>query len=330
MKVTRNDVARLAGVSPAVVSYVLNNSGYVSVEKRQAVLEAARELHYSPNRFARGLRTNRSFFIALIGDSLQTELFESLAVCLFNRDYYSSLFYSRFNDHFIQLIIDGSFDAVFMTSNGFSAQQLNRIVESGTPVLLYKSRDYEDLSPQIVSMAPDFYDGVMQGMQYLIRKGHSCIGYVPPLRYRTTGLNGSDYRVKAYTEALRVNGILGDPGLVCTRTEDLNTVLRSVRDMFIHRAPGDRPTALLVGDDDLAAHILHMLQGMGLRVPQDVAIIGWGNIPIAHITNPQLTTVDSRVADFAASIADALIELAGGRQPAERTFPVYLVSRESA
>ena len=67
-KTTRNDVARVAGVSPTVVSYVLNNSNYVSEEKRKAVLDAVKALDYSPNRFAQGLRTNHSSTIVLIGD----------------------------------------------------------------------------------------------------------------------------------------------------------------------------------------------------------------------------------------------------------------------
>ena len=197
-KVTRNDVAKLAGVSPAVVSYVLNNSNYVSDEKRKAVLEAARVLNYSPNRFAQGLRTNRSFSIALIGDSLQSELFATLAVRLFNMDYYSSLFYAQRSDSFIRRIMSGRFDAVFMTSNGFSSQQLNRIVDGGTPVILYRSRDYEGLSARIVSMAPDFYDGVCQAMRHLVKRGHKKIAYIPPLHYQTQGLGGNDFRTRAY------------------------------------------------------------------------------------------------------------------------------------
>ena len=65
-RVTRNDVAKLAGVSPAVVSYVINDSNYVSQEKREAVLKAVKELEYTPNVFAKSLRTNRSNQIALV------------------------------------------------------------------------------------------------------------------------------------------------------------------------------------------------------------------------------------------------------------------------
>ena len=94
-RVTRNDVAKLAGVSPAVVSYVMNNSNYVSEEKRTAVLNAVKELNYTPNIFAKSLRTNRSNQIALVGDTLQAELYGELSNRLFEKGYFSTLFFSH-------------------------------------------------------------------------------------------------------------------------------------------------------------------------------------------------------------------------------------------
>lgn len=327
-KVTRNDVARLAGVSPAVVSYVLSNSNYVSKEKREAVLRAAKELNYSPNLFAKGLRTNRSFSIALVGDSLQEELFGPLSVQLLDNGFYSSLFYSQIKETFIQRIIDGRFDAVFMTSNGFTAQQLNRIVESGTPVLLYKSRTYPELSPRIVAMAPDFYDGVLQAMRYLIGKGHRNIGYLPPLHYRTSGLGGDDFRIQAYERALEENNLPKEPAWICLHTDCYDAIEADVRAMLAME-PARRPTALVVGDDHLAAKIMQSLRAWNLSIPRDMAVIGWGNISSASITTPQLTTVDASITSFAHSVARALVELANGRPLEEKIFPVHLVVRGS-
>ncbi len=329
-KVTRNDVAKLAGVSPAVVSYVLNNSNYVSDEKRKAVLEAARVLNYSPNRFAQGLRTNRSFSIALIGDSLQSELFATLAVRLFNMDYYSSLFYAQRSDSFIRRIMSGRFDAVFMTSNGFSSQQLNRIVDGGTPVILYKSRDYEGLSARIVSMAPDFYDGVCQAMRHLVKRGHKKIAYIPPLHYQTQGLGGNDFRIRAYEDMLRANGLPENPAYVCTSTESMSAIETEVTWMMRVLPADQRPTAFLVGEDDIAAQLMQHLRLLDVRIPEEVSVVGWGNVSSARITTPQITTIDAGVEDFAVNIADALRLIASGGQPQARTFPVRLVVRGSA
>jgi len=323
-------VAKLAGVSPAVVSYVLNNSNYVSDEKRKAVLEAARVLNYSPNRFAQGLRTNRSFSIALIGDSLQSELFATLAVRLFNMDYYSSLFYAQRSDSFIRRIMSGRFDAVFMTSNGFSSQQLNRIVDGGTPVILYRSRDYEGLSARIVSMAPDFYDGVCQAMRHLVKRGHKKIAYIPPLHYQTQGLGGNDFRIRAYEDMLRANGLPENPAYVCTSTESMSAIETEVTWMMRVLPADQRPTAFLVGEDDIAAQLMQHLRLLDVRIPEEVSVVGWGNVSSARITTPQITTIDAGVEDFAVNIADALRLIASGGQPQARTFPVRLVVRGSA
>ena len=325
-KATRNDVAKKAGVSPAVVSYVLNNSNYVSEAKRKAVLEAIKELDYSPNLFAKGLRTNRSFSIALVGDSLQDELFGPLSVRLLNEGFYSSLFYSQLSDSFIQRVIDGRFDAVFMTSNGFTPQQLNRITENGTPVILYKSRDYSGLSDRIFTMAPDFYGGVLQAMRYLIQKGHGRIAYIPPLRYRTRGLGGDDFRVQAYSQALQDVRLPQDARLVCTHTDNVAQIWQDVQAMFQMQA---RPTALVVGDDYLAAQLMQYLRTAGYRIPEDVAVVGWGNIPSAMITTPQLTTVDSGVDRFAGKVAEALVDVANGLRLQDYYSPVKLVVRDS-
>lgn len=328
-KVTRNDVARLAGVSPAVVSYVLNNSNYVSEEKRRAVLEAARTLNYSPNRFAQGLRTNRSFSIALIGDSLQSELFATLAMRLFNMDFYSSLFYAQRSDSFIRRIISGRFDAVFMTSNGFTSQQLNRIVEGGSPMILYQSRDYQGLSSHIVSMAPDFYNGMSQAMRHLIAKGHKRIAYIPPLHYQTLGLGGDDFRARAYTDMLRAYGLPENPAYVCTSTESMSAIETEVTRMMRVLPEKERPTAFLVGEDDIAVQLMQHLRMLEIRIPEQVSVIGWGNVSSARITTPQLTTVDAGMEDFAMHIADALVRIAGGGQPEDQVFPVRMVVRGS-
>lgn len=326
-KTTRNDVAKLAGVSPAVVSYVLNNSNYVSDAKRKAVLDAIKELNYSPNLFAKGLRTNRSSSIALVGDSLQGELFGPLSIRLLNNGFYSSLFYSQLNDSFIQRVIDGRFDAVFMTSNGFTSKQLNRIVENGTPMILYKSREYSGLSDAIVTMAPDFYDGVLQAMRYLIGKGHRRIAYVPPLRYRIGGLGGNGFRIRAYRCALEEAGISADERLVCTHTESVAEIWQDVQTML---ALEQHPTAFVVGDDHLAAQLMQHLRAQGCSVPQQAAVVGWGNIPSATITTPQLTTVDGNVEEFAGEVAKALVDLANGTPVESRYSAVRLIERDSA
>ncbi len=293
-------------------------------------MDAVHELNYSPNRFARGLRTNRTFSVALIGDSLQTELFESISVELFRNGYYPSLFYAQHNDSFVQRIIEGQFDAIFMTSNGFSSDQLTSITESGIPLILYRSRVYRHLPEEIVTMAPDFADGMVKAVTYLISRGHERIALIPALRYKTKGLGGDDYRTQGYEAALRAHGITPDPALVCTHSGSLAEIEEEVHAMVTAADEASRPTAMMVADDELAAELMQYLRTLGIRVPEQMAIVGWGDIPVARITSPQLTTVNSLVREFASEVSAALIAYAGGRRPDDRTFPVELVVRGSA
>ena len=328
-KVTRNDVAKLAGVSPAVVSYVINESNYVSEEKKAAVRKAIKELNYTPNVFAKSLRTNKSNQIALVGDTLQAELYGALATHLFEKGYFSSLFYSCHDESFIRRLIEGRFDAVFMASNAFSAKQLNEIAESGIPLVLYRSREYVGLDPRIVVRAPDLVDGVRKVLGYLILKGHHRIAYIPPLKYKTQGVFGDDLRAKTYSETLRKNGIEINEDFFSIHTDSEQTVLEDVFNMMTMYTREERPTAIAVSDDHLAAQILQYIKKLNLRVPADVAIIGYGNIASSQITTPELTTFDSNIEYFAADVADALVRMTEGERPEDRLYKGKMVIRDS-
>lgn len=328
-KVTRNDVAKKAGVSPAVVSYVMNNSNYVSEQKRKAVLKAVEELNYTPNIFAKGLRTNRSSQIALVGDTLQGELYGTLSSELFDQGYYPSLFFSRKEDAFIGKLIEGRFDAMFMASNGFSAEQLNRIVDSGIPLILYQSRSYEGLDPRIVVRAPDLYDGVRKTINYLILKGHRRIACIPPLKYKTGGAGGDDFRAQAYTDALKANGIPVNPDFFCIHTQNEQSILDDVCNMLTAYPAEERPTAFFASDDHMAAQVMQYVKKCSLRVPEDVAIVGWGNIASSYITTPELTTIDTEIGFFAQELSRALIQMVNGKQPESRLYKGKLIIRGS-
>ena len=290
--VTREDVAKLANVSPTIVSYVLNNSNYVSQEKREKVLEAVRQLNYIPNQLARGLRTSRSAQFIFVCDNIQAELFEAVETRLFERGYYISLNYSRNTKEFLDMLISRQPEGIFMATNMFDAQQLNSIAMNGIPIILYRTKHYEELDPRIVTVVPDYYDAVRKSVDYLILKGHTCIGMVPPVKYLTKGVEGDDFRVRAYVEALRRSSIPVRPELICTRTQTVDDICEEVFRMLVSSEKDGKPTALVVGNDYLAAQIMQYLKKLNISVPGDLSVIGCDNTQIAPLTTPALTTVD--------------------------------------
>lgn len=327
-RVTRNDVARLAGVSPAVVSYVINSSKYVSEEKKAAVQNAIKELGYMPNMQARGLKTSRSMQIAFVCDNLRNDWLEGAETLLFEKGYYVSHCYSRDDANFIPMLIARQFDAVFMMSNRFSTAQLNEIAKAGIPVVLYKTRNYGTLEPNIVTVAPDYYDGVRKSVNYFAMKGHKQIALVPPIRYKIQGLKDDGFRVRAYVEAMKQNGLEPAEELICMETESLEAIMSNVFNMLI-KAKGDRPTAIITGNDYTAVHLMQQVKKLGLDVPKDVAIIGVDNTFLASATTPALTSVDFSKKEFSEKLANTILMLINGENPSDQYIKVSIAVRES-
>ncbi len=326
-KITRNDVAKLAGVSPAVVSYVLNHTKTVSEEKTLAVKRAIEELNYTPNLYARSLKTNKSMQIAFVCDNLRNDWLEIAEKKFMTKGYFVSHCYSRDSDDFIKALIEGRFDGVFMLSNRYIASQLNSIASAGIPIVLYKTRDYSFLEPNIVTVAPDIYAGITKAISYLIARGHKKIILAPPLRYNMNLRKG--YREKAYKEALEANGIAYDESLVCKNTDSLDSICSTIFDLLFSGKPSERPTAIVAGDDYLAGNIMQYLKKLGLNIPEDMSVIGMDNTYLAEMLSPQLTTVDFSKEEFSERLVDTMLKLMKGEQPEDTFISVSLAVRES-
>lgn len=327
-KITRNDVAKLAGVSPAVVSYVINQTKFVSEEKTLAVKKAIEELHYRPNLYARSLKTNKSMQVAFVCDNLRNNWLDIAEKMFFDKGYFVSHCYSRDGEDFIQMLIEGRFDGVFMLSNRYTASQLNEIAKAGIPIVLYKTRDYSFLEPNIVTVAPDIYGGITKAVNYLIARGHKKIILAPPLRYNMNLKKG--FRERAYKEALEDNGLTYEEELVCRDTASVEAIFSKIFDLIFSGKPAGRPTAIVAGDDYLAGNIMQYLKKLGLRVPEDMAVVGMDNTYLSEILSPPLSSVDFSKEEFSRHLVDTMLKLIGGEPVKDQLIGVSLAVRESA
>lgn len=328
-RVTRNDVAKRAGVSSAVVSYVINGTRFVSEERAEAVRRAIEELGYSPNVQARGLRTNRSMQIGFVCDNLRNDWLEEAEQILFDQGYYVSHCYSRDGDSFISSLLARNFDGIFMMSNRFSTEQLNQIAEAGIPVVLYQTRRYGELHPMIKAVVPDIKDGIAKAVNYLALKGHRRIALIPPVRYKTRGIYNDGFRISAYIDALKQNGIEFSEKLVCLKTESMETILSEVFSMLTAPDVKDRPTAIIAGNDYIAVKIMQYVKKLGIRVPDDVAVMGADNTYLSTVVTPSLTSIDFSKKEFSELLAKTLLGLIHGEKVEDRFIPVSVVIRES-
>jgi DNA-binding LacI/PurR family transcriptional regulator len=335
LMVTRKDVAKRAGVSPAVVSYVLNHSNYVSSEKTEAVLKAVKELHYTPNYMARGLKTNRTFHFAFIGDDVRNEFYTEIVYYMekysYEKGYSISLCSSRTDNAFLNVLLSCKYDGIFLASNLYSVDQLNYIASRNPALVFYQTRDYENLGSHIAIVSADYYDGTKQAMQYLLKKGHKHIAYIPPYRFSLHDVAFSrDYRMKAYVQSLQEYGISINQALICLDIQGEKSLFQFVSQMLSIKEVDQRPTAFLIGNDYLATRVIKYLKTLNVSVPENIAIIGMDNTMSAMICTPELTTINVPKKAIACKVVDTLIQQINGEASENVFLPTKLVIRESA
>ena len=323
-------MAKLAGVSPAVVSYVINRSKFVSEEKTQAVLQAVAALQYRPNENARSLKTGRFRRIAFVCDNLRNDWLEVPEKIFFDRGYTVSHVYSRDGDDFIDRLITGQYDGIFMLSNRYSSEQLNRIAGEGIPIVLYKTREYQHaLGNNIATVAPDCYDGISKAVNYLLMKGHKRMVFAPPLRYDMTNFEGG-FRERAFLDTLHKAGLNADGSWICKNTETIENLQDDIFQKLLAVSPDERPTAVVTSNDYTAGKLVAYIRRMGLQVPQDLAITGMDNTYLAEMISPMLTSLDFSKEEFGEALVETMLKLIGGEKPEDRYIKMTLTIRESA
>ena len=324
MPCNRSDIAKRAGVSEAVVSYVLNNSNYVSAQKRQAVLEAVRELGYTPNPFARSMKTGKTYCFAIVADDIRHEMFAEMLYYMehFSFDYgYSVMLCSaRYDDGFINRLAARRFDGIFLTSNGFSSQQINRIAQEGASGVLFQSRTYAGLDQRVIVQNIDFRKAVLVAVERLLSLGHRRIGFIQPYLYNVGCSRENPLRAQSFVEAMAGRG----EGCICSCVGSYSEI-----SAWAVQKAREGVTAFIASNDTEAAHVLKGLQASGLTVPADVSIIGLDDTFASSITTPSITTVGFNKKEFVMTLIDNLIHAAKGRPVENRCFDVSLVERES-
>jgi DNA-binding LacI/PurR family transcriptional regulator len=291
---TVTEVARRAGVSLATVSRVQNGVTTVAPEIRDRVNVAIKELGYQPNPLAQGLRKGRSNTVALlVGDLAQRHLFEltvnvqtalegeGMDLLLFNQGHSAS----RLNHFLARAPNMGLRGVVIAISDAFpsvAAPLLDRIRESGTTVVSV-GQNLTGMEVQSVVYAER--EATRRSVQYLIDKGHRKIAYVGRIKGSAIGAD----RFEGYKAAMKSIRAF-DANLVWDRTYRY----AAGRDAVVQAIDnGLEFTAIQAGSDEIAAGAMAGLHDKNLRVPQDVAVIGFGDIELGSYLRPALTTVSS-------------------------------------
>jgi LacI family transcriptional regulator len=332
---TSKDVAELAGVSRTTVSYVINERTggniRISEKTRQRVWEAVEALNYRPSSAAQTLRTKRSNLLAVMIPRVENPFYPHFASAIQQEAEKTGLdviIYSTHNElqreiDFLNVLLRRGVDGVVTQSFHLSRDDVDRLVEAGTAVVIHGD---SPTHPHADNIMLDEVKAVEEAVSYLIKKGHQRIGTIAGPENTWTGR----LRKEGYLNGLRAHGIRIDTELMCETKFRRGYGARAMQELL---ALPDPPTAVFAANDMLAIDALLFAIDSGLSVPGDVAIVGFDNIPEASIVRPRLTTVNKDVTLLGATAVKMLMERIESDSPIpsrQEILAHQIICRESA
>lgn len=337
MSVTRLDVARLAGVSPAVVSYVVNDGPRpVADATRKKVESAIAELKYRPNAVASALRGGTTRLIGYLTPDSQNpyfaELGEAIEGAFLARDYLvltgNSYYESEREQRYLRAFIDRRVDALIFAS-GVSVGNIRLAEEHDIPTLFMDSKD--TVSTASVLRSDDVSDSAV-AVEHLQQHGHWLIATIGGQPY----IGADKGRLDGWRDQQTIVGNPnGDELVSFAEISEQGGYLGALSLLGEHGRPwvvhGRRPTALFVASDVQAIGALYACWELGMRVPEDVAVVSLGGTKAAAYTIPPLTTIRPDIDFMANAVASHLIDRIQDRHSPTRLIdaPVNLLIGKS-
>jgi LacI family transcriptional regulator len=307
------DVARLAGVSAQTVSAVVNKKPGITDNTRERVLQAIKELGYRPYSVARSLRTGRTRTIALVISDIANPSFATMASVA--EDYAHSFGYNLvlYNTHddiereasYVQTAAERWVDGVLFVAAQDQMDGLSELEAAGIPAVAI------DRIPEGYTGPSVTLDNVKAGRiatNHLLDLGHSCIAHISgPQR-----LSLVRERMKGFCLAFEERGL--EPGRCVSGEGDWECEAGYLAAKEI-LASEPRPTALFVANDRMAIGAASAAYEAGLRVPDDLSVVGLDDIEVAAFQSPPLTTVRQSFKDLATLAVQLLLDILAGKEP---------------
>jgi LacI family transcriptional regulator len=329
---TIEDVAKLAGVSTATVSRVVNNNGNVTTKTGHRVLAAMKELDYHPNKFARGLAGNQADGIGIVIQNFADPFFGmvlrgiegvtkkhnlQITVASANRSSQDEL-------KAIEFLRKQHYNVVILTTSVLSAKALLELSKQGTQ-FVHIGHYYPQFPEHCIYL--DDKQGAEMATSYLIQQGHSHIAHLAfPESHRSF-----DSRVHGYRLALEKAGLPYLEHLVVRSADfDQMSAFEATKKLLGHKKSF---SAIFAATDMMAVGAYKALQGAGLRIPKDVSVVGYDDIDLASFLYPPLTTIKQPIQEMSMAAAQLAIHYLKGQgdnaKEVVHQFSPSLVIRES-
>jgi LacI family transcriptional regulator len=327
---TIRDVAKLAGVAPITVSRVMNNSGYVSAETRRRVEQAAAELHFEPNMLASGLKSKRTHTIALVLTDITNPFWTSVARAVedeASRQGYTVIFCNtdeseKKQEQYLSMLLRRRVDGVLLVPASNSGETVRKLQAREVAVVVLDRR-VEGVEVDLVR--GDSEQGARRLTEHLLSLGHRRVGILTG----PAGVSVSRERVAGYRMALAAAGIAIDEALIQYDSFTVDGGDRMTRAML---ALPTRPTALFAANNFIAVGAMRALHRAGLRVPQEMSLVAFDDLPEIYLQAPMLTVAVQPTYELGTMAAKRLLaRLADGEGSAveEIMLPTELIIRAS-
>ncbi len=319
--VTRNDVAKRAGVSSATVSRVMNDSGNVGPELREKVMKAVDELGYKPNIIAKSLRARKSYNIGYIIPDITnpyyTENFKGINKCAAARGFVCHLI-EALNPGWIDILDSQKFDGLI-----YSLENVEEVEEALNIPIIFQDHFMENSSNlNFISVTHDIYDIFYQACGYLIENGHVKIGLI-------TKKGRSNYRLSAYMDCLKKHDIPFKKELVVEYT-DINYHYRTGYDSMMSLIKNKSGLSAIIAQNDLIAIGAMSAAGRhGFIIPKDISFIGCDDSVAAQFSNPPLSTIKLYKYKQGIKMADMLINMIEGKKTLSYRFKAKIIIRNT-
>ena len=329
-RVTRADVAELAGVSETIVSYVMNNNRYVAKDKRERVEEAVRLLNYRPNNVARALKGKPSNQILFIADHITNEYFASIVNEMdqyaYDAGYLISLCGNRNTQEFVSQVISRQYDGIIISSGSFQADYVEQFTKAGIPVVVFRRWQRQEYSGRVALLGTGLYQGARKAAEHLIACGCRHIVFADRISQNGHASKPDDLRLRGMVDALEAAGMSLPQESIISGRHSHEELAEAVKQKLKSGVKIDG----FFGKDDSIAHTAMMAAiQSGFRVPEDIKVVGFDDSSISRFCSPSMTTIRVDQKNIAKTAIDMLTKMVAGEQPESVEFDSILIERES-
>ncbi len=324
-QVTIKDIARIAQVSPSTVSLVLNGKPGVGKQTRYRVLRVARELNYTPNLVARSLVRKQSDSVALMITNTRNPIFpeigagveEVLSEAGVTLNILSTFDDSEIEGKKIENMRARGTDGIITSCALLDDEHLKGLVESDFPTVSVLRRVYS--VPELDYVIVDNVKGGYLAVEHLIRLGHTRIGVVMGPANTSTGrerLKGAKLALKRYK--VRTSSQLFFEGDYFRECGYFAT------NHFLSLPDKERPTAIYSCNDDMAMGAFEAILDAGLKVPEDIALVGFNNVEATSLRTVEMTTVAQHSLEMGRKAAERILQRINRRRGYRKKFQITL------